>query len=106
MGIKMQAIKISVDKLIERIRVAEQQQQGKNDEIKLKAGVALAEKRAQARKYCDELERTTVEDFMANNYHFREALSTESFQKVIHMLEMCPDEVISVSPDSDLAKYI
>lgn len=101
-----QKVKVSREALLERVRQARARAEEGQEALKEKA---LATKRVKDRElyevWCNH-ENMTVEEFMEVDYRFRRSNYSADFDRVIAMLEISVEDILTISADSDLASYL
>lgn len=74
--------------------------------LREKAKVAQQDKIRNAEAELAKRKAQSVEEFMENDYSFRRANTAEDYDRILHMLELSAEDVISISAESDLARYL
>ncbi len=106
MAIKAQPIKVKTAALLAQVMkaqaIAQEGLAGKLEKVRQ----IQYQKVDELRKKADEIEAQTVEEFAADDYSHRHLINGDGFAKIITMLELAADDYMTISQDSDLAKYI
>ena len=105
-----QKVKVSVEKLLERVRqVAEENEATYKQKLavwKQEAEVFRAEKLEELKKSIEEYKKMSAEQLTEHNYKLRKPVGPADDQRVIHLLEMSSDEVITIDSESDFGRYL
>ena len=105
MAIRAQAIKVKTADLLDRVKQAQARNEIERDSFLAKAGLARAEKIAELQKQIDSYAAMSNDEFARQDYRYNRK-QVDDFSKIIVMLEIAADEIMTISADSDLAKYL
>ena len=104
--IKAQPIKVRVVDLIAKIKEAQKREEGRLKVRQEKLHQAHLDKIKEHQETLAACQKMTDDEYAETDYRFKRSETRNDFERTITMLEIASEPIITISSDSDLARFL